>query len=423
MNTKITRIKIRISSYVFSCLFAGASALLASNAYGGVKEVSGGAESYSYVEGSAWFVGPIRKVNACIEISKDFEKVVSRERAKQSILSAYSTWANYIKEKGVARLEGDQRLPTDIEIASTCGGKEDLTFKFGVVDKDVKAHMGRYKKPVSFAALETYDLKSTWGKGFIWVAPQGSLGKDEDLQRPIPDWSLPYTVEGILLHEIGHVLGNSHVEGTVMTADFARYLKGNPSDFGKQVLTSVDFRKELHVCIKCDFQQEGLLGNNETVLPSGHTQREENFKLLTGRLPVGTVHAKFQVRNEKSYLVVEDSKDQSSFELTPKKGRFYTSTWGSDTFKIAWQKPLSGLGSAYSSSGIMLSMTLTTVPGKKIPVRVGRNMGGYSFNEPIGNGVVRGVQTDLIHLIHEDLEENIILFGATYRGTPNGGPL
>jgi hypothetical protein len=89
-----------------------------------------------------------------------------------------------------------------------CDGSEDLRIYAGVSDARVKQDKTAFDSPLGFAQPESYDEKSGWGRGYIWIAPA-------------PELANPYALYAVLLHEIGHVFGMSHIAGTIMDAHLA----------------------------------------------------------------------------------------------------------------------------------------------------------------------------------------------------------
>src|SRR6185437_1712189 len=74
----------------------------------------------------------------------------------------------------------------------------------------------------AFAAIdESRAGQYGWTPGFIWVADTGQV----DSASSTPMWTnfegMP--LQRILLHELGHVFGSTHVDGTIM-ADLSHWL-------------------------------------------------------------------------------------------------------------------------------------------------------------------------------------------------------
>lgn len=294
--------------------------VVTSDAVAGVKEVNNGAEDIHYEDGAGWFYNPSRTIQVCYTLSSEFREKIGVGRIEAAIRGGFDTWKGYIQKKQI-RLSGTI-LDFSYSMRSKCLGVEDLVFKFGTFDEEVTAAQSKFTRAVSFAIKNRTDLKSNWAQGFIWVAPQGSLGWDTNTERPFPDWSMSFNIEGILLHELGHIFGNSHVPGTIMDENIARYIKWPWEPQRKVYLSRIDNKRELFLCEGCDFKQPGLLGEQTfNPTPSGiHDQRIINFRLLMGRSPVGLVKAEFSVQDKKSFLTVQDDQGSHSFELTLKKG-------------------------------------------------------------------------------------------------------
>jgi len=398
------------------------STFIGSGSLGGVKEVGNGAENFQYQDGSAWFYQHHRTLKICYKVEKAFEKIVPRARIVYSIQSAFDTWNDYLKAKDIRPRAGAEFYPQNIDIASSCKGDEDLVFKFGTMDKQVTEYVKKYSRPVSFAVRTSYDAVQLWGKGFVWIAPQEFLGYDHMAGKRFPDWSVPDTVEGALLHEVGHIYGNAHVSGTIMDEEFARGLKIGASPLAAEVrqktLRQIDQRRELRVCSLCDFKQVGVLGSENRENGTIVSKRRDNFKLLTGRDAVGKIKSEFVIENKVTQLVVSDDQSREVFVLTPKKGRYHATTRGPFIFKYAQYNPQQPavLGGVYEAGADMSAMTLTTLTGKNLSVRVERNIGGFSMNELVEPDSNRQIDSSLVQIIYDTEDEIIPLFAAGWRG-------
>jgi hypothetical protein len=94
-------------------------------------------------------------------------------------------------------------------LVKNCDGHEDLTVYYGIEDGRVKQARRQYDNPLGFAQLERFDEASANARGFIWISDAPEVRAAEAHLR-----SLVY-------HELGHVFGVPHVDGTVMEANLA----------------------------------------------------------------------------------------------------------------------------------------------------------------------------------------------------------
>lgn len=255
--------------------------------------------------GAAWFLGKGKTVRACYEVAPGFgaDSVV----IETSILQAYQTWKNYIDSKEIFRdiaadlvtVDGNRLVPSvDVELIKKCDGSEDLKFYFGATSAEVETAKAEFDSPIAFAHRSSYDATQGWGKGFIWVANSIEV----DGQSP-SIWSLSDTLQGILLHEIGHVLGCDHVQGTIMDeyiADWVMAARKYPTRV-HYVLTSIDNHKELYSCPDCSLEIEGRISpltNMSSIID------DAAFEVLMGRKPQGEIHTKFRRLTSQPHLVV-----------------------------------------------------------------------------------------------------------------------
>ena len=216
------------------------------------QERGNGVDNVPVQEGSAWFinrhVGSERKITVCQKVSKRFGK--SEDETKIAIETAFSIWKKYMIDKDVFQQSGGPvfgDIVTDVEFIKNCTGNEDLTFLLGVHTDISAKQILNYHRPAAFAHRVYYDQNS-WGNGYVWVADQyglSNLDPDPSYQYPLYKWSYSKTLVGILLHEIGHILGiNGHVTDTIMDSEKLYDLVTN-SYYDDKRLTSIDWGREL----------------------------------------------------------------------------------------------------------------------------------------------------------------------------------
>jgi hypothetical protein len=329
-------------------------------------ESSGGLEHDLQAIGAAWFLNfpdhPHEKIRVCVI---DAPSRLARDRIDHPTLVkwAFSNWSSYLLEKHTlddASTPWDARqLVTKIEVSPSCQGGEDLRVYFGSSDADVEKAKLHYHDPIAMAERMSYDTTSGWGKGLIWIEPE--MTEELDLR-------------GILLHEIGHVLGCEHVSGTIMDGDLARYLPpGSMSseDLRARTLTHIDGSKELYVCKFCS----GTYTSGSHPIPSA-------FKALLKRDPVGAASVVFQktaaTPMPMGVLALSDATGTTSFRILTwmKNASFSDSnpsifkvqnaymTWGAPVFSTSFG------GNLTSETGQNLEIVLNQNVGNALSITV-----------------------------------------------------
>ncbi|MCM2278329.1 MAG: hypothetical protein NDJ89_09660 [Oligoflexia bacterium] len=188
---------------------------------------SGGSDMHAADYGAAWFLGS-DPVHYCIETAPQFGRTA--EDVDVEFRNVLRKWASYIRDRGVDQeLQGDPRIQLNLNFVrvAQCDASVELTIYGGVGNQRIQDALKGFENPVAVAIRESYDVFTGRAKGFIWLR----LPFAEHL-RSSPyfyglDWTKPHTLEGALLHEFGHVLGNGHVRKTIMEEDLASALIWN----------------------------------------------------------------------------------------------------------------------------------------------------------------------------------------------------
>jgi hypothetical protein len=240
---------------IYAWAFLGAASLVtAISCFAAGVESSGG--SLSQVYGNAWFISGAygQKIKTCYVVSNDFGTAPAKLEA--AILQASKTWSSYFLSKNIqtptrpAGGNGQGKfyfISSDIVLMQACDGSEDLKIYFGAKDAQVQKALLQYDQPYAFSQPTT-DSSQLWGKGFIYVATPQEVSS--------PSWDTGNHLVGVLLHELGHVLGNGHLDNTIMDADLAQQFQlSNSFD----TLNQIDQMRELRLCIDCGQTYSGQL--------------------------------------------------------------------------------------------------------------------------------------------------------------------
>lgn len=302
--------------------------LLTLNVYAGGAN-GGGTDHLPEDFGVAWFLQDTspRFVNVCLEHDpKKFP--LDPQTVKEPFLRAVKKWSSYIAARDI--YEGDEeevenqnpvilRIVTDFRFVDSCANA-DLTIYLGVENKEINDIRAGMFDPYAFAYRQSYDPLKGWGKGFIWISGPNQQGeffwdKNEGLN-----------LDGVLLHELGHVLGNEHLDGTIMDSRFGEHLSdyeipaGNfYYDWYKYLMTNIDWNNEVvQQMTSGKFPEGGMY-------LEGSKAEAESFRFATGRALVGKPRAnmKFELQRPNDEIIngtytVADDADEVSYPLTLK---------------------------------------------------------------------------------------------------------
>ena len=273
--------------------------LLSLNVFAGGAN-GGGTDHLPDDFGVAWFLNdvPARHVKVCVQ--HDAEKFpMAAELIKAPFMEAVQQWATYINKHEIYESDIDPddeeeniepeklQLVTDFRFVSDCK-TADLTIYLGVENKEINDIRNTMFDPYAFVHRSSYDKKQGWGKGMIWLK-----GYDEN-QQFFWDKNENLNLKGVLLHELGHIFGNEHLDGTIMAADFGEELYAfdipEDSDFAWKWLrfhmTNIDWNNEIvQQLTSGKFPEGGMYA------PGTRSERE-SFKFATGKAQVGTPRSK-----------------------------------------------------------------------------------------------------------------------------------
>lgn len=304
MTTKTLVLTALISTSLLSCSKQttpagdiGAGAVVANG-----QERGNGTDYRSLEDRSAWFVDANRVFTYCAKIDPAFG--VAEDKSLAIISDALQNWADYHSERS-----WHKTLATKSRFEPSCSDSTDLVFLLGT-----KLPKGEASdQHVGLAVKKAYDKKAGWGQGYVWIAAEGSVPAEGE-DGPYPNWQETDSLKAVLLHEIGHVYGVDHVEGTIMRADASEYGFGvDPSELPIQIDGD-------NILVLPSAGIVGSLGVPESSLdgmgPFQGGDVEQNFELLTGRKPVGKVIATLHITGTRlDRLQFRDDQSDYNFAL------------------------------------------------------------------------------------------------------------
>lgn len=352
-------------------VLTAASAALA----GGYSGSSG--DMHDPMDDWAWYLGdaPIRY---CIEIDPQFGRTA--DEVQKEFESVVQQWKSYVSERSVyTEAKTEFRLNFNFQYAGSCQGSEDLRLIMGLEPEEVVKAKAKFDRPFAFSIRQRYDESKARGQGFIWLARHGALEKTS-AGRVFPNWQRTENLHGALLHELGHVLGNGHIPGTIMTAELGQWLQMADSVpsmekcFGRK-LTQIESERILHYSAPSPaIHRNGIVAFNEN-------EQSATFKRLMGRRPVGKISAEFEWRAfEEHRLTLRDSNGSHTFNLVEQPG--YSSVtigFSRNVFVVRYGQNGQDhvYASAFSSPGGTSHATTKTVSGETLLVDVDYNTNIY----------------------------------------------
>jgi hypothetical protein len=295
MKYKNLLVTLSIGLSIFNPAFA------ASGGYSG-----GGGDLHEVGVDSAWYLGQ-GPVTYCIERSDKF--IYSIPEIQKTFEAAANLWKSYIQDRRIHFNEPlDHRLNLNFQYSGACTGLENLRIYLGVENSAVAAAKKKFERPYAFAIRESYDLDKKMGKGFMWFAETASIYPNGG--SGFPNWHDPYTLQGMMTHEIGHILGVGHIDGTIMDADLMSDLQmmdpKNPAmnSRGKAKLTSIDDLKILRFSWNSSMKVPGRISYIQSVDQTANT-----FKDFMGRMPVGNVRLTLTCQDTLKLTIGDDSSE------------------------------------------------------------------------------------------------------------------
>lgn len=237
---------------------------------------SSGGDDEPYSAGAAWFLGN-DPVIYCLEKAPDFS--VSEAETIKIIKQSVLTWKDYYEKNKKFLNNSSDEINFNFQ-AGSCNGKEDLKILLGVESEEIRHQKERYFNPFGFAVLKSYNLESKRGKGFVWFA---------DPKKAYPN-SHQKSFHAMILHELGHVFGNDHVEGTIMSLSLPKTISNEATTDGgitfddpafNKLFTQIDGKRTLFFHHMANWSYEGIMPSQEIAKSlTGRSFREGNLKAV-----------------------------------------------------------------------------------------------------------------------------------------------
>lgn len=351
----------------------------------------GGGDLHSYEHGAMWFLGS-KPIEYCVEAAADFP--LDKNAIKDSVETSFRIWKEYSDEKNIfSSMPLLHFTPTMVlHYNENCASDTELTFYAGIENAEVVSAKKLYENPVAFAHRISYDLRTGRARGIVWFSKhQGH-------------WTKYNLFQAMMLHEVGHVLGNEHLTGTIMTPYMSEIVttdwdQPNRYYYRWQAQDSllIDHGHELvSKQLKYD-SRESMTLNYDGLIDFRFSTAKNVFQSFAGRPAVGKIQAKLKIEyaspmNMNAYtlgtltLIDEQSSASFPFILEATSVR-----WGmSNFFKYAFQSVLSSgnvrsIRHAYTDQNSVTYGAMTLADGSKLPVILEYNMlnaEAHRFNDP-----------------------------------------
>ncbi len=338
-------------------------------------ESSGGTEFYQPT--GAWFksLNADRKIRTCVLISDDFgvERQGS-DGAQATLQLAFKKWGDYLLEKRIQKfpvnnINDGYFFNTELEMLDTCGAgeqTEDLRVYLGFKDEQVLAAKSKFTKPYGFVSLSSNSSSHhKWQQGFIYIATPSEIA-------PAPAWSKGGDhLLGILLHEVGHILGNGHLDGTIMESNLGEWL-GYAQSFRQ--FSHIDGARELRICVACAAKYEGLIADQSAY------SAEHGFEALVGKKPAQLSQAVFFKKEKEN----PDGSHGEDYNL-PEGELVYSDLSGDTSFTLKSESVIASnaidvpIFGGWRSYGETFIGTLSSKEGRIFPVVINLNSNGAAF--------------------------------------------
>lgn len=234
----------------------------------------------------AWFLGP-KPIEWCLAYdSLEHLYRVSAADTVALIQDSFATWRRYfeVKKLRTAWPAGVPFPEFNDHYNPQCAANTELVIYVGSENDAIKRARARYVNARGLAELTHYDAQTGRGRGFVWL---------EKYTRRAVALAPPQLFQALLVHELGHVLGNSHVGGTLMRQDLAEILDG----VIRLPLTQLE-RMRFHELIdqtrELFFARDAGTRAFAPITPDPNPTQQRLFQMAHGRKPTSPINLAFQ---------------------------------------------------------------------------------------------------------------------------------
>lgn len=280
------------------------------------------------------------------------------EDVEKSIEWAFEQWSTYMDTKQLV----NHKVARRVEKVTKCDGKVDLRVHLGTTDEVVEKLKKGYMNPIAFSEKTTYDEFKGRGKGVLWVTAPRKFGYTK------LDWTDLTKFRAILLHEVGHVFGNSHISGTIMDDHLGYRVLGQGGPSGDALnlpVSTIDGRsREVARCPTCTYELES----------GGHNQLQTRFTKLVGTPPKGRATATMRVKEVRGkhvgVITLKDDAGSYPFPFEVEK-QIAWRNGDSYAFQIISPPDEPSYGALATGTGVWYGF-MTTPKGLKLPISFAR---------------------------------------------------
>lgn len=353
---------------------------------------------------TSWVSGRDSEIKYCFTVSPNFG--ADAQTIQQTLSEAFKTWADYIAEKNVnkylekyyrARYENQMEwpaykdyvvqllMPTKSKLLPSCDGSQNIHFRFGTEDSFV-IEQKKFHKGVAFTAKskEIWEQPNGSHQGVVWLKEADPQGTYTGV-----DWTKPYRLLSVLIHEVGHTYGLSEIPGTIMSADiFNLFGPTKETPEYHDYLTRIDHTLQVFAPYSIEDNlapYEGRMAYTEAFKYPTKSDSElaleaaENFKLITGQDAQGKIKAQFK------YPVITISDEVNTYQINIiNLGKQISTSRLNNSFSTNyfWKHTDEADGTIYSIAGYNFlyqmansqTAEIVTPTGIKLPIIIEQNM-------------------------------------------------